>query len=364
MGIVLNSVFSSVKRTKEMCNRGKAILAGLSDIGVKSNGFNPLTSAFLWEKICLSSILYGSEVWYCLTKYETSILERTQKHAAKIIQGFHIRVHDEIVRGMLGWCSMVTNIELNKLRFLHKLQSLSPSCLSKQLFLFRVAQHECLSITTNVMKGYVPEIKELLDKYGLGHHWDQLLCYLVFPDKKPWKNIITESVQAHEIIVNRNELALKSGTNTFLSVCKQLVPYKLYYVAKRHPLEAKNILHLAKLLSVPDNDTLKCDLCLQIISGIFVHIVCDCICLNEKREEMWTLICDVLGVRIATALNNVSDDEFVQIIFGKDVDIFKSDDVDNEMFDHFIIIVAKMYGIMYSIIQRRCKINLESMNDP
>ena len=50
----------------------------VTNIGVKSDALNPIVVNSLWNKTGLSSILYGSEVWYGLTKTETLMLDKVQ----------------------------------------------------------------------------------------------------------------------------------------------------------------------------------------------------------------------------------------------------------------------------------------------
>ena len=120
VGITLCSYLSSNQRTVNMCAKGSNILSAMTGIGVKRNGINPIIGTLLWNKICVPSILHGSELWYDITKQETIKLERTQCRALKNIQGLPLRTHNYIVRGMVNQMSMMSMIECKKLAFLQK----------------------------------------------------------------------------------------------------------------------------------------------------------------------------------------------------------------------------------------------------
>ena len=53
--------------------------------------------------------------------HKLMFLEKVQKTVAKSLHGFNWRTHDEIVRGLLGWQSIIGYIDKMKLLFVHRL---------------------------------------------------------------------------------------------------------------------------------------------------------------------------------------------------------------------------------------------------
>jgi hypothetical protein len=251
-------------RTVEMCNKGKASIAALAavHVGARDKGLNPMVSSSLWQKVSLPSMLHGAELWTNLTVTEIDMLERTQKYAAKLIQGFHIRTHDEVARGLLGWKTIACGIDINKLLFLQKLISLDCSHLAKHVFLYRLAEHIMLADTDINMRGFLPEIVRIATKYGLVEYLENYCLRTEFPEKLAWKRIVKRSVDNIQVDLYISGLEAK-GAGRVARVHSQLRPFALYGVAKRNPQCKHQILRLAKLLTFPVSIA-RCPLCNRV----------------------------------------------------------------------------------------------------
>ena len=132
---------------------------------------------------------------------------------------------------------------MNKLRFLYKLQSLSPACITKQLFISRLCIFEC--IRSNVlecskpMRGFIPDICKTLSTYGLSKYWSHYVQFSEFPDKQPWKCIMKDAVAAHMLGLNSLKLSQKPGTLhllMYMFVYDLQHPSPLYHIAKSYTL--------------------------------------------------------------------------------------------------------------------------------
>jgi len=202
------------------------------------------------------------------------------------------------------------------------------------------------------MRGFIPDIYKTLSTYGLSKYWSHYVQFSEFPDKQPWKCIMKDAVAAHMLGLNSLKLSQKPGTHTVLNVYDLQHPSPLYHIAKSYPLESNNILRLNKLLTIPDNDLVKCDMCYRVTNFSVQHIMCECPLLNDRRNEMWDQICDEFGVEIAATLNNLPDEELVYTMLGRICNIFLINSDGIQLYEQFIILVAKTYGIMYDIINR------------
>ena len=194
VGIELHvcSYLSSNHRTKSVCNKAHAIMASLTNIGVKSDALNPIVANSLWNKIRLSSILYGSEVWYGMTKTEALMLDKVQTRKLKQMQSLPQRTHDALVIAMVKQYPVITIIDIKKMYFLCKF--IHSTGVTKQVFVHRLYD-KILSVSN---KGFVPEICVILCKYGI---IDYLLTYVhggQFPTRICWKEIVKEAVANHE----------------------------------------------------------------------------------------------------------------------------------------------------------------------
>ena len=76
VGIELCGSFSNTKRTLDACRKGKSVMAGLANIGLRPNALNPICGANLWRTIGIPTTLYGCELWNNLTANEIMANEK------------------------------------------------------------------------------------------------------------------------------------------------------------------------------------------------------------------------------------------------------------------------------------------------
>jgi len=98
----------------------------------------------------------------------------------------------EVVKGMLGFTSMQTYINMHSLLFLGSLCRLQPEDTWFKLFIQRLYQHR--NITTNLSKGFITDIVFILHKYRLYHFLEEFTTTSTFPCKPVWRYICKDSV--------------------------------------------------------------------------------------------------------------------------------------------------------------------------
>ena len=91
LGIITTDNMKNEKRVLQRCQKGKNAFHAMIGYGVHPNGLNPTTSTSLYNKIVKPTVLYGSELWNCVTSKDIDSLNRFQHYIAKSIQGFHVR---------------------------------------------------------------------------------------------------------------------------------------------------------------------------------------------------------------------------------------------------------------------------------
>ena len=179
LGIILAADGSSHLRIKTMSKKGYSSFGMLKSAGFHSKGLSPITCSRIWKRMITPSMLYGCEIWGNLLRKEINILELVQKKIGKYIQGLHPRTHDEIVRGLLGWYTLEGTIDSCKLNFVHKLMSLHPENVIKQIFL---AQMYSVIIAGTNTSNISCDLWSVLGKYGINQFLFQNTCiyYIVF----------------------------------------------------------------------------------------------------------------------------------------------------------------------------------------
>ncbi len=106
LGITLCSYGSPSERTKSACNKGSRAIANLKPAGVRSVGLYPFVCSFLWNIVCIPSMLHGCELWNNLCQIELDMLETTQCRVLRMVQGLAPRTHNVITRGLVGELSV------------------------------------------------------------------------------------------------------------------------------------------------------------------------------------------------------------------------------------------------------------------
>ena len=116
----INKQLNDKVKVQNGCCKAKTALFSLLSIKMHPLHLNPLTSASIISKVCIPRLLFGAELWSNLSNSDCMTLERFARLVAKI-QGFHVRTRSDISLSMLGWKSVVSQIDYRKLSFLGRL---------------------------------------------------------------------------------------------------------------------------------------------------------------------------------------------------------------------------------------------------
>ena len=340
LGVTLCSYDSSSKRTEEACDKGRRQLATLHSSGVRSNGLYPFVCSFLWNRICLPSMLHGCELWNSMNQYELNDLEQTQSRTFRLIQNIPPRTHSVLTRGLLGQLTINCHVKLQKLMFLQRLAAASPKLLVKQMFLRRLYEF----IQNPIMKGFIPDIHHILNSVDFT---DTLLIYMQggrFPSKREWRGICRISIRTHDYNINVNNLR-DTDARYARQMARETHPQRhpFYDVIKRSRDIRHNVslLWLIRTLTLPGYgyDTRTCTLCGKIYEDIMIHVIAECPKLFQERNTLWDFIVDDLNVNLSVRLSCLSDLSFVDVISGRPWSGF-DDTLTQEELDSFYINIA------------------------
>jgi hypothetical protein len=335
LGNTMSAYKSGTARIKEVSKKGYSHLGILTAIGFNAQGMNPLTSAVLWHRLCIPSMLFACEVWGPLTRKEYDILEKVQRTVAKHIQGLNWRTHNEIVLGMVGWLTIESTIHRNKLLFVRQLLSLNNHNIIKHVVLHELYEQvlsPSLITTNNLTADYV----SLMNKYGLSNYLVRYLHGGQFPQKTQWKAIVNDQVNK-DAQANWSQNLKTKKANRFVNIQPTLKHNALYGVIKRNKYARNAILLLIQLLSIPDNcNVFVCNLCNKQTDDYVEHILIRCEQLLEERNDLWENIVNVLGVKAEVELFCKEDEDIMRIMLGKEWQYLNKD-----QYDQFICIVAR-----------------------
>ena len=117
VGVHINKQLNDKVKVQNGCCKAKTALFSLLSIKMHPLHLNPL----IISKVCIPRLLFGAELWSNLSNSDCMTLERFVRLVAKKIQGFHVRTRTDISLSMLGWKSVVSQIDYRKLSFLGRL---------------------------------------------------------------------------------------------------------------------------------------------------------------------------------------------------------------------------------------------------
>ena len=335
LGNKICSYNCSMVRTQDMSKKGYKYLGMLNSIGFNADGMNPLTSAILWHRLCIPSMLFACEVWGPLTRREYDILEKVQRTVAKHIQGLNWRTHNAIVLGLLGWHTIQSSIHKAKLLFLRQLLSLPSTSVIKHVLLHQL--YEQFVPGAPASKGSLTaDYVSLVSQYGLNQYVKQYLNGGQFPYKQEWKTIAKEQI-ASQAQRTWYDTLVRKRAHRYADIQPILNHNVLYDVIRRNIKTKSDIMFLIQLLSVPDNcNIFACNLCGKQTDDYVEHILTRCEELILERDKLWEDIVNVLGVEAEVELFRREDEDIIRIMLGK-----KCNFLNDDQYDQFIIIVAR-----------------------
>jgi endonuclease/exonuclease/phosphatase family metal-dependent hydrolase len=338
VGITLCAYNSHKYRTDEMCLKGNCSFSGLIGAGVRSNGLYPDVSLSVWRTMCLPAMLYGSEVWYNLTKTEIYQLEKVQCRCLRKILGFPMRTHNALTRSVLSQTSIHGLIKERKLMFLHKLVSLDNALVVKKLFLSRLYEH----IIFQNKDGFVPDIFQITREYGLNAF---LINYglgqiIDIPRKAAWKSTVKNAIKSLEYTRNLDNLSEKKDSSRFIRTMHSTENKLLLWQVMKHCKYKGNIrplLTIIRLMTLPEMVDLPilCKLCNMPVMDICTHVIMTCSTLFNERNILCDELVNMLPVEASVELFNLEDESITDIIMGHRWNRLNGDNI-----NHFYMTIA------------------------
>ncbi len=325
VGIRLNAKSDSRLRTKEACNKGRNTLMSLLNIGVKSDGMNPITSAHLMKCIVFPRALFGSELWNNLSINESKILERMLTFCCKTIQGLDKRCRSDMCTSMCGLARIQAMTDTRKLLFLGRLIGLPENILAKKVLTMRILQFvvfDCTEGVINRQQGYVTDIVSQLQKYNLANYLTEYITsgFQEFPAQTRWKIIVKKAVQEYEQSAWKNRTSGDQDFELFAQIQDKCYrPAYLWTFAKKKPEYLEKCKNMAKFAVRTPTCFIEKQLCCYcglFFNDIYFHVAMACYKCYDERENYWQQIMDVLPVEFSVSLFNKPDDEMYCAMLG------------------------------------------------
>lgn len=314
LGIELNSKFKPSERISNCCRKGKNAYFSLK--GVNSKLTNPVVMIKLYKTVILPSVLYGCEMWGSMRKVDIVTLSRFQHFVIKNILNLPITTRSDMCQSLMGIYTIDAYIDKCKLMFLRKLCTMDINSLSRKIFDTRLFSY--LIDTNHTHFGFIPDIVEILDKYGLAEY---ILDYILdgeFPPKPSWKLIVNCAIATYQNDKWRSRIEIDSDFTRFRQLHEDISITSLWTEAKTAS-EIRQSYVLTKLWTdKPYSSKGTCGQCNRSYDDFFVHVCCNCPATSMYRDVFWDFIMEDFPVELFIELNNYCDEELYTILLGKE----------------------------------------------
>ena len=117
-------------------------------------------------------------------------------------------------------------------------------CLSRQLFNYRLNLFVAKGLKSQT--GFIPDVLNLLVKYGLFDYIKSYLTNACFPSKSTWKRIVSKAIWQYHTQARINRMQADQDFNRFNAVHCSSGPLALWLSAKTSP----EIIHAVSAVNV------------------------------------------------------------------------------------------------------------------
>ena len=178
-----------------------------------------------------------------------------------------------MVKGLLGFTSIESYIDLQKLLFLGALCRLKPLDVAYKLLILRAYQFMNKLTVNNT--GFVKDIVRILEKYSLYSHLTEFLHSGSFPAKALWKRVCEKAVFNHEQRKWSERIRSDNEFELFKTIHFHLTPAACWRVAQKNPRSLNQMRRVAKVTCLTRNH-LKCPNCDLNTHDIISHLLFEC----------------------------------------------------------------------------------------
>ena len=297
----------------EACDKGRKTLNSLINVGLHANGMSPLYSKKIIEKVILPGTIYGCELWNNPTQLSIDKLNRTQRYEARRCLGLDQQSSTLLTTQCLGINDICNEIEYRKLSFFNKLCNSSIAYIWKMLFIIRLC--DFLFDTRRTFLGFIPDICNILSKYGMTSFVRDFIIYNQYPNKFQWKVFIKNTMYNYVNTTWRQDVSSKPELARYGSVHTSIGLNPVLALCK----DANNIWHIVEFVKLcidKIREEATCKLCSQNCTDICYHFIIECPSLCYSRDKMFNVIVRNIDANMYSEFEALSNNDKCDFIMG------------------------------------------------
>ncbi len=182
LGVIIHIDGNNSERVEKHVGRSRRELNAMSGMGICPGGLDPTVAGKLYWRVCMTTMLYGSEVWLSSGK-DIDMMEIAHRQAARRIQWLPEKTKNAAVLATIGWLHVNTEIERKKLMLLGSLLRMPEESLHRNVLIFRYNRiRDCCKPTQK----YHGLVKQDLDRYQLKSVVDDWIDGKIWIGKFMW----------------------------------------------------------------------------------------------------------------------------------------------------------------------------------
>ena len=288
LGVHISRNLTDHCHIQEVIKKGNRLIAYIKSLIGNFDDFDRVYYGdVLWRTIALPSINYASSVWIPSSQVDTNKLESLQLQMARFILKAPRNTPRAALYGDLGWCSLSTNQDIFRLKYLARIIDLDPHRWPKLLL------NTMLSMDIDFAKlryKFLHHANDVLNKCDLSDIIDSVKFGMT-PEDPSWANSIKNVIKKISIDEWLNEARSKSSLKDYIKFkdCPSLESYLLdktdfYGASLKFKLRSSTLPLDCKLSKwTPEIDGI-CTLCSNGIEDQ-IHFLFICSSLNLVRTE-------------------------------------------------------------------------------
>ena len=276
---------------EERVGSAKSVLMAARGMG---NDFAPMAPSILsklYWSMCIPKLVYGLEVTN-VDDENICLLETAHRINAKNIQGIPLTIPTPAPLATLGWLSITSYVDIQRIMFLIRTCGLPDDNMYKQVMIYRI---NCLRNDNELrfkMKSPVYIMLQSFKKYGL---YEMLLDCI---DKNEFGNVIEWKKLVKKSVWNMEYMQWKVTCNMYAKLCiykHHVTEMKLHpwweYV-KFYPFMFKKVSAVLSVLmgdqprGIKIFDQARCQICNDNKIDCSFHVLFECITLEDIRNPL------------------------------------------------------------------------------
>ena len=286
---------------EERVGSAKSVLMAARGMG---NDFVPMAPSILsklYWSMCIPKLVYGLEVTH-VDDENICLLETAHRINAKNIQGIPLTISTPAPLATLGWLSIISYVDIQRIMFLIRTCCLPDNNMYKQVMIYRII---CLRNDNEMcfkMKSPVYIMLQSFKKYGLYEMLLDCIDKNDFGNVFVWKKLVKKSVWDLEYMQWQVTCSMYSKLCIYNRYASEMKLHPWWEYVKLYPFMFKKVSAVMSVLmgdqprGMQIFDQVRCQICNDHKIDSSFHVLFECETLEDIRIPLLYKLYDCMPV--------------------------------------------------------------------